>query len=116
MIVHLIRKNNMKLTNHEINVFCRVLMNSYQVTILTTASVTVCVVVLMPQVLRSLLQLVPAQLSRAAGMASSSRSLEEFSMAFVTAPNSEKAKEIAGGLVRNKLAACVNIIPGMMII
>ena len=33
-------------------------------------------------------------------------------MAFVTAPNSDKAKEIAGGLVSNKLAACVNIIPG----
>ena len=34
-------------------------------------------------------------------------------MAFVTAPNSDKAKEIAGGLVSNKLAACVNIIPGV---
>ena len=34
-------------------------------------------------------------------------------MAFVTAPNSDKAKEIAGGLVTNKLAACVNIIPGV---
>ena len=34
-------------------------------------------------------------------------------MAFVTAPNSDKAKEIAGGLVSNKLAACVNIIPGI---
>ena len=52
----------------------------------------------------------------AAMSSSSGRPLEEFSMAFVTAPNSEKAKEIAGGLVTNKLAACVNIIPGMMII
>lgn len=43
----------------------------------------------------------------------SGRTLEEFSMAFVTAPNSDKAKEIAGGLVSNKLAACVNIIPGI---
>ena len=34
-------------------------------------------------------------------------------MAFVTAPTSDKAKEIAGGLVSNKLAACVNIIPGI---
>ena len=34
-------------------------------------------------------------------------------MAFVTAPDSSKAKEIAGGLVSNKLAACVNIIPGV---
>ena len=33
-------------------------------------------------------------------MASSSRPKEEFSMAFVTAPNADKAKEIAGGLVR----------------
>ena len=38
---------------------------------------------------------------------------EKFSMAFVTAPNSDKAKEIAGGLVSSKLAACVNIIPGV---
>lgn len=35
-------------------------------------------------------------------------------MAFVTAPTSEKAKEIAGGLVSGKLAACVNIIPGVV--
>ncbi|XP_076068783.1 protein CutA homolog isoform X2 [Oratosquilla oratoria] len=33
------------------------------------------------------------------------------SMAFVTAPSEEVAKKIAGGLVKNKLAACVNIIP-----
>ena len=33
-------------------------------------------------------------------MASSARSMEEFSMAFVTAPNQEKAKELASGLVR----------------
>ena len=30
----------------------------------------------------------------------SGRAVEEFSMAFVTAPNHDKAKEIAGGLVR----------------
>jgi len=41
------------------------------------------------------------------------RPQEEYSMAFVTAPDSDKAKEIAGGLVSNKLAACVNIIPGV---
>eukprot|EP00092_Neocalanus_flemingeri_P030722 GFUD01033360.1.p1 GENE.GFUD01033360.1~~GFUD01033360.1.p1 ORF type:complete len:118 (-),score=40.63 GFUD01033360.1:96-449(-) len=41
------------------------------------------------------------------------RPVEEFSMAFVTAPTADKAKEIAGGLVSNKLAACVNIIPGI---
>merc|ERR1712002_1058005 len=37
-----------------------------------------------------------------------------FSMAFVTAPSHEVAKKIAGGLVKNKLAACVNIIPGIV--
>ncbi|XP_045104912.1 protein CutA homolog isoform X2 [Portunus trituberculatus] len=36
------------------------------------------------------------------------------SMAFVTAPSQEVAKKIAGGLVKNKLAACVNIIPGVV--
>ena len=41
------------------------------------------------------------------------RQQEEYSMAFVTAPDSGKAKEIAGGIVSNKLAACVNIIPGV---
>ncbi|BET01703.1 CutA1 divalent ion tolerance protein [Nesidiocoris tenuis] len=35
------------------------------------------------------------------------------SVAFVTAPNDTVAKEIARGLVKNKLAACVNIIPGL---
>lgn len=36
------------------------------------------------------------------------------SMAFVTAPSQEVAKRIAGGIVKNKLAACVNIIPGIV--
>ncbi|KAK7066452.1 hypothetical protein SK128_015447 [Halocaridina rubra] len=36
------------------------------------------------------------------------------SMAFVTAPSQEVAKKIAGGLVKNKLAACVNIIPNIV--
>uniref|UniRef100_A0A0P4W641 CutA1 divalent ion tolerance protein n=2 Tax=Scylla TaxID=6760 RepID=A0A0P4W641_SCYOL len=36
------------------------------------------------------------------------------SMAFVTAPSQEVAKKIAGGLVKNKLAACVNIIPNVV--
>ncbi|XP_071531701.1 protein CutA homolog isoform X2 [Panulirus ornatus] len=36
------------------------------------------------------------------------------SMAFVTAPSQEVAKKIASGLVKNKLAACVNIIPGIV--
>jgi periplasmic divalent cation tolerance protein len=33
------------------------------------------------------------------------------SIAYVTAPNDETAKKIGRGLVENKLAACVNIIP-----
>lgn len=36
-----------------------------------------------------------------------------FSMAFVTVPDMNVAKYIAGGLVREKFAACVNIIPGV---
>jgi len=36
-----------------------------------------------------------------------------FSAAFVTVPNQEVAEKIASGLVSSKLAACVNIIPGL---
>ncbi|KAI0209984.1 Protein CutA [Lamellibrachia satsuma] len=36
------------------------------------------------------------------------------SMAFVTVPNPDVAKKLASGLVQNKLAACVNIIPQIM--
>ena len=64
----------------------------------------------MPNLFRQAFRLVPSGLSRQLSMA---RAQEEFSMAFVTAPDSEKAKEIAGGLVSNKLAACVNIVPGI---
>ncbi|XP_066972637.1 protein CutA homolog isoform X2 [Macrobrachium rosenbergii] len=46
--------------------------------------------------------------------ASSSYVSGTHSMAFVTAPNTEVAKKIAGGLVKNKLAACVNIIPNIV--
>jgi len=35
------------------------------------------------------------------------------SMAFVTVPNEELAKKLATGLLEQKLAACVNIIPGV---
>ncbi|XP_057658938.1 protein CutA homolog [Diorhabda carinulata] len=35
----------------------------------------------------------------------------EHSVAYVTAPNEEVAKKLANGIVKNKLAACVNIIP-----
>ncbi|GAB1610539.1 protein CutA homolog isoform X2 [Argonauta hians] len=37
-----------------------------------------------------------------------------YSMAFVTVPDMNVAKHIAGGLLREKLAACVNIIPGVV--
>merc|ERR1712077_126986 len=40
--------------------------------------------------------------------------VEPYSMAFVTAPNKDVAKSLAGGLVQKKLAACVNIIPGII--
>lgn len=64
----------------------------------------------MPNLLWQACRLLPGGLSRQFSMA---RPLEDFSMAFVTAPNTDKAKEIAGGLVSNKLAACVNIVPGV---
>ena len=36
-----------------------------------------------------------------------------YSIAFVTVPNKDVGEKIAGGLVSAKLAACVNIIPGV---
>jgi len=47
-------------------------------------------------------------------MASKQVNVEPYSMAFVTAPNKDVAKTLAGGLVQKKLAACVNIIPGII--
>lgn len=47
-------------------------------------------------------------------MASSSYVPGTHSMAYVTAPNQDVAKKIAGILVKNKLAACVNIIPNIV--
>jgi len=41
------------------------------------------------------------------------RPAETFSMAFVTAPTADAAKELASGLVSARLAACVNIMPGI---
>lgn len=37
----------------------------------------------------------------------------EYSSAFVTCPDATVAKKIASGLVEKKIAACVNIIPGI---
>ena len=45
--------------------------------------------------------------------ASAKMSTTPYSIAFVTVPNKEVGESIAGGLVSSKLAACVNIIPGV---
>merc|ERR1719270_1667596 len=67
----------------------------------------------MPNLLREAFKVLPIGLRHNITTMAAQRPTMEFSMAFVTAPNAEKAKEIAGGLVSNKLAACVNIIPGV---
>ncbi|XP_028159722.1 protein CutA homolog [Ostrinia furnacalis] len=48
-----------------------------------------------------------------ANMSSGSGSIDadKYSVAYVTVPNTEVGKTIGHGLVKNKLAACVNIIP-----
>ena len=74
------------------------------------------VTLLMPNLLRQVCRVLPGGLARqVTGMATQVpvRPQEQFSMAFVTAPTADVAKEMAGGLVSNKLAACVNIIPGI---
>ncbi|RVE45826.1 hypothetical protein evm_009507 [Chilo suppressalis] len=46
-----------------------------------------------------------------ANMSSGSADADKYSVAYVTVPNTEVGKTIGHGLVKNKLAACVNIIP-----
>ncbi|KAM9325315.1 protein CutA [Gastrophryne carolinensis] len=50
---------------------------------------------------------------RAFSMASEAYVAGSISAAYVTCPNEKVAKDIARGLVERKLAACVNIIPGV---
>lgn len=47
-------------------------------------------------------------------MTSSSSLAGLYSVAYVTVPNDEVGKKLARGLVENKLAACVNIIPQLL--
>lgn len=39
--------------------------------------------------------------------------LDKYSVVYVTVPNDEVGRTIGHGLVKNKLAACVNSIPGI---
>ncbi|XP_001662826.2 protein CutA homolog isoform X1 [Aedes aegypti] len=48
------------------------------------------------------------------GMSSEKYEPGTHSIAYVTTPNANSAKELARKLVERKLAACVNIIPGLM--
>jgi len=45
--------------------------------------------------------------------ASSSVDAREFSMVYVTVPSIAVAERLARGLIQHKLAACVNIVPGV---
>ncbi|XP_047528704.1 protein CutA homolog [Vanessa atalanta] len=44
-------------------------------------------------------------------MSSGSIDADKYSVAYVTVPNTDVGKTIGHGLVKNKLAACVNIVP-----
>ena len=51
--------------------------------------------------------------SSSASVTASNMAATPYSIAFVTVPNEAVGEKIAGGLVSAKLAACVNIIPGV---
>ncbi|KAL5012646.1 hypothetical protein ScPMuIL_011197 [Solemya velum] len=68
-------------------------------------ALVVCCHALMPYILGALCRTV---MTMTASYVSGSHS-----MAFVTVPDMTVAKKLAGGLVKSKLAACVNIIPGI---
>ena len=55
-----------------------------------------------------------SSISKVMAAANKEVKVEPYSMAFVTAPNKDVAKTLAGALVQKKLAACVNIIPGII--
>jgi len=54
-----------------------------------------------------------SSMATGATTSSSARPVETFSMAFVTAPSEDTARSLASGLVSSRLAACVNILPGV---
>jgi len=88
-------------------------MRSVEV-ILVSTLVAVLVSVLMPGLLRQACKVLPPVILRQVSGGMATRTVEPYSMAFVTAPNTDVAKKLAGGIVSNKLAACVNIIPAVV--
>ncbi|XP_063360726.1 protein CutA homolog [Cydia amplana] len=62
-------------------------------------------------ILRPCFVMAEANLATSAVCGSGSADADKYSVAYVTVPNNEVAKTLAHGLVKQKLAACVNIIP-----
>ncbi|XP_074653888.1 protein CutA homolog [Tubulanus polymorphus] len=73
-------------------------------------SLTLLLSIFMPNLV-SLVRHAAVTMATKSGYATTVPSSGTYSIAYVTCPNMEKAKTIASGLVKNKLAACVNIIP-----
>ncbi|XP_022700880.1 divalent-cation tolerance protein CutA-like isoform X2 [Varroa jacobsoni] len=64
----------------------------------------------------SVLRLVSSTACRDRAFSMSATEIQQagaFSVSYVTAPSKDVAEKIASGLVENRLAACVNIIPGL---